>query len=98
MTLRCSGNDSNLAGPIFKTVPAGEREVLNEEEFHRMLAVERKRTERSRNPFLLMLFDAGNPQTPEKSGKALEGIVPALLSSTRETDVIGWYKAQATVA
>ena len=29
--------------------------------------------------------------------KPSNSIVPALLSSTRETDVIGWYKGRATV-
>jgi lipopolysaccharide/colanic/teichoic acid biosynthesis glycosyltransferase len=62
-----------------------------------MIAVERKRTERSRKPFLLMLLDAGNHQGSGRNGKALDNIVPALLSSTRETDVIGWYKDRATV-
>jgi lipopolysaccharide/colanic/teichoic acid biosynthesis glycosyltransferase len=62
-----------------------------------MIAVERKRTERSRKPFLLMLLDAGNHQGSGKNGKALDSIVPALRSSTRETDVIGWYKDRATV-
>ena len=97
MTLRRSGIDSNLASPLFKPVTAGEREVLNEEAFQRMIAVERKRTERSRKPFLLMLLDVGNHQGSGKNGKALDSIVPALLSSTRETDVIGWYKDRATV-
>ena len=73
-----------------------EREVVDEEAFQRMIAIERKRTERSRKPFLLMLLDAGN-HSSERNGKALNSIVPALLSSTRETDVIGWYKDRATV-
>ena len=72
MTLRRSVNSPSLPGSLFKSVPAGEREVLNEEAFQRMIAVERKRTERSRNPFLLMMLDAGNPQSPEKIGKALD--------------------------
>ena len=97
MTQRRSGNDSNLVSPLFKPVTAGEREVLNEEAFQRMIAIERKRTERSRKPFLLMLLDAGNHQGSGKNGKALDGIVPALLLSIRETDVIGWYKDRATV-
>ncbi len=97
MTLRRSGNDSSLATPLFESVSAGEREVLNEEAFQRMIAIERKRTERSRKPFLLMLLDAGNHQGSEKNGKALDSIVSALLSSTRETDVIGWYKDRTTV-
>ena len=62
-----------------------------------MIAVERKRTERSRIPFLLMLLDAGNHEGFGKERKALSSIVPALLSSTRETDVIGWYKDRTTV-
>lgn len=97
MTLRRSGNESGLAGPQFRSVPVGEREILNEEAFQRMIAVERKRTERSRKPFLLMLLDAGNPQNLEKNGKALNSIVPVLLSSIRETDVIGWYNDRVTI-
>ena len=97
MTLRRSGNDSNPVGAGFMSGTAGEREILNEKAFQRMIAVERKRTERSRIPFLLMLLDAGNHQAPEKNGKALGSIVPSLVSSTRETDVIGWYKERATV-
>jgi len=62
-----------------------------------MISIERKRTERSRTPFLLMLLDTGNHQISEKNEKALDNIVSALLASTRETDVIGWYKSRATV-
>jgi lipopolysaccharide/colanic/teichoic acid biosynthesis glycosyltransferase len=75
----------------------GAREVLKEEIFKRMIAVERKRTERSREPFLLMLLDAGNHQSSEKSGKALENILSVLPKSIRETDVIGWYADRTTV-
>ena len=97
MTLRSSGNDSNRGALLFESVSAGEREVLNEEAFLRMISIERKRTERSRKPFLLMLLDAGIHRDSEKNGKSLASIVPVLLSSTRETDVIGWYKDRATV-
>ncbi len=75
---------------------AGAREVLNEETFKRMIAVERKRTERSREPFLLMLLEAGNHQVQEKNGKALDNILSVLPLSIRETDVIGWYKDRTT--
>ena len=63
----------------------------------RMIAIERKRTERSRKPFLLMLLEAGDPQVSDRNGKTLSRIVPPLLSSTRETDVIGWHKDRTTV-
>ena len=89
-------SENGLANPLFESVSVREREVVNEEAFQRMIAVERKRTERSRKPFLLMLLDAGNHGS-EKNGKALNSIVPALLSSIRETDVIGWYKGRTTL-
>jgi lipopolysaccharide/colanic/teichoic acid biosynthesis glycosyltransferase len=95
--LRRSGNGSNLGAPLLESVSAGEREVLNEATFKRMISIERKRTERSRKPFLLMLLDTGNCQGSKKNGKALDSIVSALLASTRETDVTGWYKNRATV-
>lgn len=97
VTLRHSGNDSHLGVLLFESVSVGVREALDEEAFQRMIAIERKRTERSRKPFLLMLLDAGNHQSSEKNEKALDNILPALLSSSRETDVIGWYKDRATV-
>ena len=94
-----SGMDkaSTVVEPIFEPVSSGEREVSNEETFKRMIAIERKRTERSREPFLLMLLEAGNPQGSDKRGKALDRMVSALLLSIRETDVIGWYKDRITV-
>ena len=96
MTPQPSGNDSNPVDARFKAVACGEREVMNEEAFQRMIAVERKRTERSAIPFLLMLLDVGDDQASEKNRKALGSIVTTLVSSTRETDVIGWYKDRVT--
>jgi lipopolysaccharide/colanic/teichoic acid biosynthesis glycosyltransferase len=75
----------------------GDRDALGEEAFRRMLVIERKRTERSGKPFLLMLLEAGNHQGSEKNGKALGSALSALLLSTRETDVIGWYKDRSAV-
>jgi len=84
-------------GRSLLSVSTGERNALCEEAFRRMLVIERKRTERSGQPFLLMLLDAGNHHSSEKNGKALDSMLSALLSSTRETDVIGWYKERTTV-
>jgi lipopolysaccharide/colanic/teichoic acid biosynthesis glycosyltransferase len=97
VTVQDSANDTELALLLRKSERAEDREVLNEASFRRMIAVERKRTERSRKPFLLMLLEAGSPQGLEKNNKALNTIVPALLSATRETDLIGWYKERVTV-
>ena len=58
-------------GSPFEAISASERDVLNEQMFRRMLAIERKRTERSKEPFLLMLLDAGSQAGSEMNGKAL---------------------------
>lgn len=72
-------------------VLAGERLVLDEKSFQRMLSLERKRTERSRKPFLLMLLRAdGSLASPKRD--ILNNIGAALLASTRETDITGWYE------
>ena len=66
--------------------------MLDEASFHHTIALERKRTERSKQPFLLVLLDAGKCLPSDKNGKILHKILAALAMSTRATDVIGWYK------
>jgi lipopolysaccharide/colanic/teichoic acid biosynthesis glycosyltransferase len=85
------------ADPLLEWLDTKTREILNEEIFRRTIAVERKRTERSREPFLLMLLEPGNRQVSEKNGKALDNILSVLVLSIRETDVIGWYKDRSVV-
>ena len=75
-----------------KTASSGDRTILNEETFHRMISLERRRTERSRKPFLLMLLDMGGQQPRETNTAILGKILAALSMSTRDTDLAGWYK------
>src|SRR5271154_172461 len=96
MTLLRMDKVSKATAPLLEWLPDGAREVLNECAFRRMIAIERKRTERSREPFLLMLLEVGDHQSLERNGKALENILAVLLLSIRETDVIGWYKDRTT--
>jgi lipopolysaccharide/colanic/teichoic acid biosynthesis glycosyltransferase len=77
--------------------PAEEREVLAEEGFLKALALERKRSERSKNPFLLMLLETGRPPRSATKRPALDGVIAALLSTTRATDVVGWYQRASVV-
>lgn len=91
MNLRRAGNGAGSYILSAERVFAGERRVLNEESFQHMLSIERKRTERSRKAFLLMLLDTG-AGAGRNSAKRLENIVPTLLVNTRETDITGWYK------
>lgn len=96
MTLQRKGNGSSLDSLPLKSVSVGEREILHEEAFKRMISVERKRTERSAKPFLLMLLQTGAYHTSEKNGNVLVNVLSALMASSRETDVIGWYKNKST--
>ena len=97
MNVRRSGGIANLDTLSAEVVPVEERGILNEGAFHRMISLERKRTERSRKPFLLMLLDMGNGLRLDKNGKALDKILSALALSTRETDVTGWYQNNSVV-
>ena len=79
--------------------PAMEREcsILDESSFRQMISVERKRTERSRQPFLLLLLDAGSCLPSDTNGRVLGQVLSALSRATRETDVTGWYKTRSVV-
>jgi lipopolysaccharide/colanic/teichoic acid biosynthesis glycosyltransferase len=66
--------------------------VLQEETFQNMLALERRRAERSRKPFVLMLLDASQSSDTDPADLLISRVTPVLLKSTRETDLVGWYK------
>lgn len=72
-------------------------EVLSEEAFQRLISRERKRSERSQRPFVLLLIDTGRSLPGEKNGRVLLDILTALRGATRETDVTGWYKKNSMV-
>lgn len=78
--------------PLMDTVPTVERTPMDEKTFKWMIAIERKRTERSKAPFLLMLLEAVNKDGTNNYGTTLHRVAVALLSSSRDTDLIGWYK------
>lgn len=73
------------------------RSILPEETFHKTIALECKRTERSHNPVLLMLLDMGEQDSDEAGDSLLLKTLEVLSSSTRETDAVGWYKDRAIV-
>ena len=77
---------------LIEPLPVGDRELLGEPVFKRSIAVERKRSERSREPFLLMLVEIDSDGSSREGHKVLQRMVSVLQASSRETDVIGWYK------
>jgi aspartate kinase len=77
-------------------VPASHAKILDEPTFLGMIALERRRTERSRKPALLMLLDLGY-LSRDKNDKALNNVLTALSLATRDTDATGWYKDRSVV-
>ena len=72
-------------------------EILDESAFHKLICLERKRSERSKRRFVLLLIDIGGSRPDGKNGRVLVNILKALKASTRETDFTGWYKAGSVV-
>jgi len=65
-------------------------ELYIEHYFNQRLCSERKRTERSKNPFLMMLLNIEEFEI--NKNKIIRDVTSALLTSTRETDIKGWYR------
>ena len=72
--------------------------IMEEHHFLHMLCLERKRTERSGNPFMLMLLSARGKFQAADGEKLVRQIVSALSLATRETDTLGWYEYGSTLA
>jgi lipopolysaccharide/colanic/teichoic acid biosynthesis glycosyltransferase len=97
VNVRRSSNGSSHLSPLTGPSGSGERSILNEDAFRRMISLERKRSERSRKPFVLMLLDMGNQHPSESSRLALRKVATALSVSARETDLTGWYRNDCAV-
>lgn len=80
--------------PCALAVDGGPSQAYNEEAFRYLLDVERKRSERSRRRFLLLLVDLKNQSGIDASIDAAlaSRLFAALSPCLRETDFIGWYR------
>lgn len=73
--------------------PEHGEDFLSENQFRRALRRERRRAERSRGLFLLVLLTGTNREDGEgRSIHGLEKIFRTLPASIRETDLWGWYR------
>ena len=81
----------------FGTSVATRTSFLQEETFHNLLTLERRRAERSRKPFVLMVLEADSSIETSVADRFLSQVTSVLLKSTRETDLIGWYKNGASL-
>ena len=85
---RHNGNSNGALQPVSAILP--------QELFLRMLYLERKRTERSGRPFVLMLLESTR-LLRNGDQDALGKVFSALVNSTRDTDTTGWYQNDSTI-
>ena len=76
---------------------AGGQNVLDEGLFTKLLCLERKRAERSRKQFALVLIDAQRAIPAPRAEKFLHNVISVLSVATRETDIIGWYEENSVL-
>ncbi len=97
MNVRRSNNGLHLSILGTESGCPAERRILNQQDLRRMIALERKRSERSRMPFVLMLVDIGQNLRSHKNSQTVESILEALSASSRETDATGWYEEHSII-
>lgn len=73
-----------------------DHSFFSETHFRHMLRIERMRTERSKNPFLLLLIDASRLAVKFQHSNALDLVQSSLAPCLRETDIRGWYHTGQT--
>jgi lipopolysaccharide/colanic/teichoic acid biosynthesis glycosyltransferase len=76
-------------------IPARPGVPFTAEVFQSILMLERRRAERSRRPFVLMLVHSNNQTDPD--GRILRQALSILVSNTRESDLVGWYREAVTL-
>jgi len=76
-----------LHSPVNESSPV----LLQEGAFLQLLRIERRRTERSGRPFMLVLI-SGEGFHSAPGVELAQKVVRALSSCTRETDILGWYE------
>lgn len=74
--------------------------ILSEESFEKALVLERKRSERSRDPFILVCIDVSllRGETGQVDPVLRDSLFSLMLCTFRETDIVGWYRRDHTAA
>jgi lipopolysaccharide/colanic/teichoic acid biosynthesis glycosyltransferase len=65
--------------------------IPGEGQFGELLCLERRRAERSRKPFLLMLLDLRKILVNGNTGKVIQNVWSAVCSASRDSDIRGWF-------
>lgn len=83
--------------PSLGHAPADREGLLKEEAFHAMLTLERRRAERSRKPFALVLIDSHAVHKNGNGTTFIARLTSVVCHATRETDLVGWYEEGAVL-
>jgi len=87
----------SISNHLIVDAPEEEHTFYNETIFHDRLRIEIRRTERSKNPFLLLLIDISDLMLNLPRKETFREIRAALIPSLREIDVRGWYRHNDTI-
>ena len=95
MPLRAMRNQWNPGGatpPLPEVLPViADGSIPGEARFEELLCLERRRAERSRKPFLLMLLDLRKVLVNGNGGQVVERVWASVCAASRESDIRGWY-------
>ena len=91
-----SSHPNNLL-TLMDPVIEDDSAFFDQQHFHRMLQLERMRTERSKKPFLLLLLDISQLIETTQDIKVVDKIKTSLNPSLREVDIRGWYHNNRTI-
>ena len=82
--------------PLFAShLASRDYDFYGEADFNAHIRVERRRTERTKKPLLLVLLDINGLEKDRSRKRAIERIAYALCSCSRKIDIKGWYKANS---
>ena len=95
MPLRAMQSQLNV-GAHSKLLPeavsvGNEIDFADEKQFGELLCLERRRAERSRKPYLLMLIDLQKALENDGSSHLIKNVWASVCSASRDSDIRGWY-------
>ncbi len=95
-SLRAGAAEGGVGGGAAES-GCGPAVEYDEDAFNRILALERKRSERSKRPFMLMLLSLDRVPAGEIGNNPRGKIVSCLASCKRDIDILGWYRSGSVI-
>ena len=101
MPLRILRDQLNPVGQSPSALPAvpisDDVAIPSEKQFGELLCLKRRRAERSKKPFLLMLLDLRKAIEHDLSGNLINNVWASVCSASRDSDIRGWYLQDNTL-